>query len=87
VDINTIRAWLGYASLATTNVYAEVDLEMNATALETCEIKGEQGRKAWRQNADLMEFLRNLSQGDSSTVQSDDPRPQKEPAVPMIPEN
>jgi integrase/recombinase XerD len=28
VDINTIRAWLGHASLATTNVYAEVDLEM-----------------------------------------------------------
>ena len=30
VDINTIRAWLGHVSLATTNVYAEVDLEMKA---------------------------------------------------------
>jgi integrase len=60
VDINTIRAWLGHASLATTNVYAEVDLEMKARALETCEIKGERGRKAWRQNAGVMEFLRNL---------------------------
>jgi len=60
VDINTIRAWLGHASLATTNVYAEVDLEMKAKALETCEIKGEPGRKAWRQNAGVMEFLRNL---------------------------
>ena len=60
VDINTIRAWLGHASLATTNMYAEVDLEMKARALETCEIKGERGRKAWRQNAGVMEFLRNL---------------------------
>jgi integrase/recombinase XerD len=60
VDINTIRAWLGHASLATTNIYAEVDLEMKAKALESCEIKEERGRKAWRQNAGLMEFLRNL---------------------------
>jgi integrase/recombinase XerD len=60
VDINTIRAWLGHASLATTNVYAEVDLEMKARALKTCEINGEPDRKAWRQNAGLMEFLRNL---------------------------
>ena len=28
VDINTIRGWLGDVSLATTNVYAEIDLEM-----------------------------------------------------------
>ena len=28
VDINTIRAWLGHVSLNTTNVYAEVDLEI-----------------------------------------------------------
>ena len=60
VDINTIRAWLGHASLATTNVYAEVDLEMKAKALETCGIEGERVRKAWRQNAGVMEFLRNL---------------------------
>ncbi len=33
VDINTIRAWLGHVSLSTTNVYAEVDLEMKAKAL------------------------------------------------------
>jgi hypothetical protein len=46
VDINTIRARLGHASLATSNVYAEVDLEMKAKALETCEIKGDGGRKA-----------------------------------------
>ena len=56
----TARAWLGHASLATTNVYLEVDLEMKAKALETCEIKEERGAKAWRQNTGVMEFLRNL---------------------------
>jgi hypothetical protein len=54
------RAWLGHASLATTNVYAEVDLEVKAKALKTCEIDGERDRKAWRQNTGLTEFLRSL---------------------------
>src|SRR5439155_5007054 len=36
VDINTIRAWLGHVSLDTTQIYAEVDLEMKARALEKC---------------------------------------------------
>jgi site-specific recombinase XerD len=40
VDINTIRAWLGHVSLNTTNVYAEVDLQMKAKALATCEVRG-----------------------------------------------
>ena len=40
VDINTIRAWLGHVSLNTTNIYAEVDLEMKAKALATCEVRG-----------------------------------------------
>lgn len=33
VDINTIRAWLGHVSINTTNVYAEIDLEMKEKAL------------------------------------------------------
>jgi site-specific recombinase XerD len=60
VDINTIRAWLGHVSLATTNVYAEVDLEMKAKALATCEVKGEKPHKPWREDKGLMEFLRSL---------------------------
>ena len=40
VDINTIRAWLGHVPLNTTNIYAEVDMEMKAKALATCEIRG-----------------------------------------------
>jgi integrase/recombinase XerD len=39
VDINTIRASLGHVSLNTTKAYAEIDLEMRAKALATCEIK------------------------------------------------
>jgi len=33
VDLNTIRAWLGHVSLDTTNVYAEIDLDMKSKAL------------------------------------------------------
>jgi site-specific recombinase XerD len=60
VDINTIRAWLGHVSLATTNVYAEVDLEAKAKALDTCKVGGETGRTRWKDDPGLMEFLRNL---------------------------
>jgi integrase/recombinase XerD len=63
VEINTIRAWLGHVSLETTNVYAEVDLEMKAKALANCEVKGKKGKKSkkpWREEKGLMEFLRKL---------------------------
>jgi site-specific recombinase XerD len=59
-DINTIRAWLGHVCLDTTNVYAEVDVEMKAKALATCEIKPENRKKPWRDDKGLMEFLRTL---------------------------
>ncbi len=38
MDINTVRAWLGHVSLNTTNIYAEIDLEMKTKALAKCEI-------------------------------------------------
>jgi site-specific recombinase XerD len=60
VDINTIRAWLGHVSLATTNVYAEVDLEMKAKALANCEVGSSNERKPWKKDAALMVFLRSL---------------------------
>jgi hypothetical protein len=49
-------------SLATTNVYAEVDLEMKAKALANCEVgeEDEQERRPWREQEGLMEFLRSL---------------------------
>ena len=61
VDINTIRAWLGHVSIDTTNVYAEVDLEMKAKALAACDTGGKgHERKMWRKNPRVMEFLRSL---------------------------
>jgi integrase/recombinase XerD len=61
VDINTIRAWLGHVSLNTTNIYAEVDLEMKAQALARCEIVEENNSKRhWRDEPTLMAFLRTL---------------------------
>jgi integrase/recombinase XerD len=60
VDINTIRAWLGHVSLNTTNIYAEVDLEMKAKALARCEVSRTTSRVKWRDDKDLMGFLRNL---------------------------
>lgn len=60
VDINTIRAWLGHVSLATTNVYAEVDLESKARALDHCKVGPEGNHAPWREDAGLMAFLRNL---------------------------
>jgi integrase/recombinase XerD len=61
VDINTIRGWLGHVSLDTTNIYAEIDLEMKAKALAKCELIPEsKPKKRWRDQPDLMEFLRSL---------------------------
>lgn len=61
VDINTIRAWLGHASLTTTLIYAEVDIQMKAHALEMCEPEQKKSvKKTWKQRDDIMEFLRSL---------------------------
>jgi integrase/recombinase XerD len=61
VDINTIRGWLGHVSLDTTNIYAEIDLDMKAKALAKCElIPDSKSRKCWREQPALMEFLHSL---------------------------
>ena len=60
VDINTIRAWLGHVSVDTTNVYAEVDLEMKAKALAHCEVPARPTFKRWRKEPSLMAFLKGL---------------------------
>jgi integrase/recombinase XerD len=61
VDINTIRGWLGHVSLDTTNIYAEIDLEMKARALATCEVTDTTTPKRhWRDDPALMMFLRSL---------------------------
>lgn len=60
VDINTIRAWLGHVSIDTTNIYAEVDLEMKAKALAHCEVEVEKRTRPWRSDTTLMAFLKTL---------------------------
>ena len=60
-DINTIRAWLGHVSLDTTNIYAEVDLEMKAKALAHCDLPAKAMKtKPWHRNPGLIDFLKAL---------------------------
>jgi site-specific recombinase XerD len=60
VDITTIRAWLGHVSINTTNIYAEVDLEMKAKALTLCEVTEKKTKKHWRNDKSLMTFLKSI---------------------------
>ena len=61
VDINTLRAWLGHVSLDTTNVYAEIDLEIEEEVLARCAVIDENNPKHhWRDDPALMTFLRAL---------------------------
>lgn len=61
VDINTIRAWLGHVSVETTNIYAEVNLQMKAKAIQKCEVKGNvKANKHWRNDKGLMAFLDSI---------------------------
>ena len=62
VDINTIRAWLGHVSVDTTNIYAETDLAMKAKALAACDpgIGPVNTQLKWRDDPNLMQFLRSL---------------------------
>jgi integrase/recombinase XerD len=59
VDLNTIRSWLGHVSLDTTQVYAEMDLEMKARALEKCDTM-EFKKPAVGSSEPLMDFLRAI---------------------------
>lgn len=60
VDINTIRAWLGHVSISTTNVYAEIDLTLKANAVALCEVGGQRPARSWKEDKDLMAFLKSL---------------------------
>ena len=61
VDIHTIRAWLGHVSLETTNISAQVDLEMKAKALALCEVDASHPSEGhWLEDQSLMAFLATL---------------------------
>ena len=55
-----IIRWLGHVSVETTNIYAEVNLEMKARALLNCEMKAKKSKKHWRDDKSLMAFLDSL---------------------------
>jgi len=62
VDINTIRGWMGHVSLVTTNIYAQISMEIKAKALAACEIQDGKAKKqkSWRHDKGLMAFLKTL---------------------------
>ena len=60
VDLNTIRAWLGHVSLNTTNIYAEIDLEMKAKAVALCDTTNPGPNRPWKENKGLIAFLKSL---------------------------
>ena len=60
LDINTIRAWLGHASISTTNIYAEIDLTMKAKAIALCDMSESGPTRPWKTNKGLMAFLNSL---------------------------
>lgn len=62
-DLNMIRSWLGHASIETTNLYVEIDLEMKQKTLESCKkLLPDNGRKkpSWKRNPSILEWLSTL---------------------------
>lgn len=57
VDLNTIRAWLGHVSLDTTNIYAEIDLEMKAKAMALCDVGTPSPGRPWKEDKGMIAFL------------------------------
>jgi len=60
-----IRAWLGHASLETTNRYAEITLRTKQAALEKCsvpEIEKERipRKPLWQSDTALLHWLQSL---------------------------
>ncbi len=65
VEVNVIRAWLGHASLETTNRYAEITLRTKRAALEKCALPIGTDEKiprkpAWQTDDALLKWLQAL---------------------------
>jgi integrase/recombinase XerD len=64
VEVNVIRAWLGHASIDTTNRYAEINTRTKEAALEAClppPTSGKFPRKpVWQDDRSLLAWLQNL---------------------------
>jgi integrase/recombinase XerD len=60
VDLNTIRAWLGHVSLDTTNIYAEIDLQMKAKAMALCDAGDPNQSRPWKEDRGVVAFLNSI---------------------------
>jgi site-specific recombinase XerD len=65
VEVNVIRAWLGHASLETTNRYAEITIRTKQAALEKCTISIAADRRIprkplWQTDDSLLKWLQSL---------------------------
>lgn len=65
IEVNVIRAWLGHASLETTNRYAEITLRTKRAALEKCALPTVNKEKiaskpAWQTDDTLLKWLQSL---------------------------
>jgi integrase/recombinase XerD len=65
VEVNVIRAWLGHASLETTNRYAEITLRTKQAALEKCVISATPEERiprkpVWQTDTALLNWLQSL---------------------------
>jgi site-specific recombinase XerD len=60
VDLNTIRAWLGHVSLETTNIYAEIDIEMKAKAMALCDAGTPSTSRPWKEDKGVIAFLNTI---------------------------
>jgi site-specific recombinase XerD len=65
VEVNVIRAWLGHATLDTTNRYAEINIRTKEEALKACEplVDSSEGfprRPIWRDDQSLLKWLNSL---------------------------
>jgi len=66
VEVNVIRAWLGHASLETTNRYAEINIAMKVAAMQACAPPsmspepGFPGKGRWHDDRALLDWLQSL---------------------------
>lgn len=61
VPIVIIRDFLGHSDISTTEIYARADIEMKRRAIENLpSITPQTGPTSWRQDADLLDWLRSL---------------------------
>jgi len=65
VEVNVIRAWLGHASMESTNRYAEITIRTKQAALEKCSVPSVAEERiprkpVWQTDATLLNWLQSL---------------------------